>query len=492
MFYRKKIDSPAAKGARLGLPVLGGPDIKNNESILPKSTAVTVYNYRLTDGVLKNGFGFQRASMPSLSEGTPFEMPEYPNAVGDFCEFFVYRRFDAENRKPDDRLIVRDSYGYHYMASLTESGAFVKLQMGRAFFELTGVNYRYNGEDIALFATDIGLYLCRGAGATLVPSAPMISSMCVHSERIYAGLKGDNTGIWFSDTFDPTNWNVSLDDGGFIDFADEGGYVRKVVQFADSVYIFRDFSIERLVAFGEQREFSVTKICTLGSKILPFTITSCDGYLMFMLRDGLYVFDGYAPKRVFDKVTELIDTEIPPHGCFLKNKYYLTAKADFGEPILWENGTGKNALFEFDIKSGGVNITRGLPFNDAAAIKTTTAEKLFVSFTDTGSGELYGRIFETNDSGCFCETELPSLWRSADNVQGMSERRKLIRSASFLSRYDATLTVTVDGREYDYPVKGSGTPATVRIKKCGKSFSIAFSGAGKAEIKDVVVEIDVL
>ncbi|MDR3263481.1 MAG: hypothetical protein LBT30_04145 [Clostridiales bacterium] len=492
MFYRKELLLPKARTARVSIPLFLSPDTRTAESLLPKNTARTAYNYRLSGGALTTGAGLSAAAMPSVSGGEPFALPSRTTNI---VQMFVYTKYDYVNGKPDDRLIILDGQGYFYQTKLYESTPFTSVVFPRTFEKFDAVNYRYNGEDVLLMSAALGLYIYDGVNNPYVVSAaPKIKSMCVHSERLYASLKGDNTSIWFSDTFDPTNWNVSLDDGGFIDFADDGGYVRKVLQFNDSVYIFRDFSVERLIAYGEQSEFSVFKVCSLGAKIIPSTILLCGEYVMFMTRDGLFRFDGASSERIFESVTAMIDTGYDARACFDRDKYYLAAKVDFkdGREVLCESaGDGKNALFEFDVKSRTVNIMRGVSINDITAIKTQTKENVFACLSPGGNAALTGIVTELNGSGTVPgAVTLPMMWTSAYNTSGAPDKRKLIRKVSFVSKYDAVLTVTADGEAKAYPIKGGLKPVGVNINKACSAFSVSFGSGGQTDISDAVVTVD--
>jgi hypothetical protein len=496
MFYRKNLNPPKPKRTTVKIPVLFGPDNRTADSRLPENVARVVYNYNLADGTLKTGLGMKRAVVYDASAA----LAEYtlPNRASEIMQLFIYKRFDPYTGLPDDRIITRDSSGYFYEVKLYRNVAATRIAAPRTMEYMDFLNYRIDGLDVLLLSLDSGLYLYDGSAPTptMIGSAPRVKSVCLHSGRIYASLKGDSSAVWFSDAFDPFNWNVSLDEGGYIEFADGGGYVRRVVQFNDSVYIFRDYSIERLIAYGEQREFSVSNVCVLPSKIIPDTVAHCGDFLTFMLRDGLYTFDGTNMKKVFAHVTDMIDKDGGiMRACFHRNKYYLTAKADFGDDksILIETVTTavyKNALFEFDLKKAVVNIMRGVCINDVVAVNLITTDKVFVTARHMADGIYRGLVFELDYSGQAYGAVMPMFWESAYNASASPEARKLLRSVSFLSKYNTRLIVNADGKKYAYDVKGRGTPTTVNVKKACKMFSIAFESEEEAEIKDIVLELD--
>jgi hypothetical protein len=496
MFYRKSLKPPEPKRTVIKIPALLGPDNLTADSRLPENTARVAYNYNLSDGTLKTGLGMKRAVMYDASDG----MAEYalPNRAAEIMQLFIYKRFDLVTGLPDDRVVTRDANGYFYEVKLYKNAAATRIVAPRTMEYMDFLNYRFEGQDTLLLSLDSGLYIYNGTSATpaIIGSAPLVKSICLHSGRIYASLKGDSAAGWFSDTFDPFNWNVSLDEGGYIEFADGGGYVRRVVQFNDSVYIFRDYSVERLIAYGEQREFSVSNVCVLASKIIPDTIVHCGDFLTFMLRDGLYTFDGANMKKIFARVTDMIDKDGGlMRACFHRNKYYLTAKANFGDgkSLMIETVTTaayKNALFEFDFNKGAVNIMRGVCINDVAAVNVVTTDKVFVCARHMPDGVYRGYIFELNYSGDAYGTELPTFWESAYNASASPEEKKLLRKISFLTKYNTRLIVNADGKKYGYEVAGRDAPTTVNVRKACKMFSIAFAGEGKAEIKDAVLELD--
>ena len=116
--------------------------------------------------------------------------------------------------------------------------------------------YNFNGTDVIIFSkSGGGICIYDGVTATVVNDAPIITSMCVHNERLFVTTGGVDNALWFSDDFDPTNWNVSLTEAGFIDMNDFRGDMKRVVSFGDYLYVFRTFGITRITAYSDQRLF---------------------------------------------------------------------------------------------------------------------------------------------------------------------------------------------------------------------------------------------
>lgn len=52
---------------------------------------------------------------------------------------------------------------------------------------------------------------------------------------------------------------MSPDEAGFINFSDECGDVIKVVSFSNYLYVFREYGIFRLTAYGDQNDFCLKR-----------------------------------------------------------------------------------------------------------------------------------------------------------------------------------------------------------------------------------------
>ena len=98
--------------------------------------------------------------------------------------------------------------------------------------------------------------------------------------------------LWFSDDLDPTNWNISLDEAGFVEMADENGALLKVLSFFNYVYVFRSYGITRFYATGEQSRFSLMHLFVSSDRIIGDTVCVCGARILFLTQRGLFDFDG--------------------------------------------------------------------------------------------------------------------------------------------------------------------------------------------------------
>lgn len=127
--------------------------------------------------------------------------------------------------------------------------------------DVEGVSYNYKSNDVLLMSSsDDGLFIVNDSTVTYCTNAPKFTSIAVHNERVFGTVNGVSNQVWFSDDFDPANWKVSQTEAGYISFADDLGKAIKVVSFLNYLYVFRDYGIFRLTAYGDQNDF-IMKRC---------------------------------------------------------------------------------------------------------------------------------------------------------------------------------------------------------------------------------------
>lgn len=141
-----------------------------------------------------------------------------------------------------------------------------------------------------------------GTAVTGVEDAPPVTSMCAHGERLFL-TDADGDAVWFSDDFDPANWNVSLSEAGFIDFGGAGGRVLKAVSFGGYVYVFKSYGISKVYAYGEQNSFSASEIFVSSGKIRGDSITVCGNCILFSRPTGCTASTA-CPRREFPTRTQ--------------------------------------------------------------------------------------------------------------------------------------------------------------------------------------------
>ena len=218
------------------------------------------------------------------------------------------------------------------------SGAvFYRRDGDAAFAQLSGVrftatpfavNYRLYGEDVVILCSPRdGMAVWNGKeDAVIVGESPLITSLTLHYERMFVTIAGQKNAVWFSDDLDPTNWNPSLDEGGFIELTDERGRSNRVLSFLNYVYVLRDYGITRLTAQGKQTDFAAANLFVSGGRIYPETAAVCGDAVLFLCSDGFYSFDGVSTRRILKHLDGVLTAKGSPSAAYVGGKYFVSLR----------------------------------------------------------------------------------------------------------------------------------------------------------------------
>ncbi|MBO5884349.1 MAG: hypothetical protein J6Q51_00970, partial [Clostridia bacterium] len=229
MFYPKPLVTKKVKNYTINFSAFAsGMNTEVDEGILPYKYAKKCYNYTVENGALKNGIGFEPLSLPVSSDDITTERLITMEPNQSVKALWVFKYFDTETNKPDYKLLFYTEGGIIRWTNLV--GQYPYTFEIASFIYSSGVpnavNYRLNGIDVMIFssATD-GMWTYNGNhNAQKIEDGPSIVSMCLHYERLFAIIEnGERNRLSFSASLDPTNWNQTLEEGGFIDMLDERG-----------------------------------------------------------------------------------------------------------------------------------------------------------------------------------------------------------------------------------------------------------------------------
>jgi hypothetical protein len=298
---------------------------------------------------------------------------------------------------------------------------------------------------------------------------------------------GEKSAVWFSDDLDPTNWDISLEEAGYIELSGEKGCVLKVIKFLDYVYIFHSYGISRLTAYAEQTEFSVTRLFVSSGKIYPDTVAICGNRIIFLAEDGIFSFDGYSAVKIMKGVFPLL------FGCdnskavsqYYGGCYYLACKAEYGQ----EDGLVNNTLIEYDIANKTLNLIRGADISSIAVISSENYDNIAFSLRGARSAQ----AAQLCPSGAMFGLPLQKAWEMPPVDFGYPERLKVFREIHLLTKEDISVKISCENAAKTLFFKGGsgGQKALPALK--GKRFSIEFlSSCGQAQISGVTLMADVL
>lgn len=182
-------------------------DCKHDSSILPFSSAKKFYNFDISSGTLRRGYGVTTSDI--VPQGA--------------ARYWVYRYYSEEKGEYVDQYMFQYANGLLSRYDVDDQREYYV--SGIAHNPVDAINYRLNSVDVILLTCE-GEKLISWDGKRLIeyPDSPSISSMAVHYERLFVTSRDERTKVFFSKNLDPTQWEISEDGGGFIELLDERGF----------------------------------------------------------------------------------------------------------------------------------------------------------------------------------------------------------------------------------------------------------------------------
>lgn len=439
-------------------------------------------NFRFRDGILAGGMGVDAAKgYMGDNYAVRRAYPELPEGIA-VKGVFTYLRREGSNY--DDRIVVQTAEGKLYYTAIFAVDTWHEVEGYTLTGDATAVNYNYNGRDVLLMSSESSvLAVLDDDTVTQAESAPRFSSLAVHYERIFGTHNGSANSVWFSDDFDPSNWTVSTEEAGYIEFADDMGDALAVISFAGYLYVFREHGIYRLTAYGDQTEFSLNKLFTGTGRIYKNTITFCGDRIVFLSQDGLYSFDGYGAKRIAEEMPELVYPDTAA-GAYRRGSYYLACITELRKPIA--AGFVNNTLLRYDFRDGNIDMMGGYDFTVLASVRAHRADDLIAVI----GGGTEGKLGMISDSGEVFGTPTEKTYYGPVNDLG-SELVKTLRSVTLTTERSLSVAVIADGKRHVYGLKGSPLPQTVNTDVCGRRLGIELTAVtSEAEITPLTAVVD--
>lgn len=498
MFYEKSLNLKKISYKRYNYSDFSnGMNSEVDEHLLPLRYAKNTYNFDFNNGALKTGLGLAYPHISfnyeNLNDKKTINYPEGLDVLG----VWVYKQYNHNFKAYNNLLIFYCSDKHMYINYLYTASPLMFRLEGMTFDKCPSViNYKVNGVDSVLISTpENGLYIWNSASpVTFVSSAPVMTSMCLHYERLFATGSLDRRSLWFSDDMNPANWNLSLTEGGFIQMLDDKGTLNKVVSFDDYLYVFREYGISRVVAYANQTEFSVRHLYTSSNKIYKNTIAVCGDRIMFLATDGIYSFNGITTTKLSLGIENLINININNQaiGAYYDGCYYLACKMSFpdDEAIGCEEGEYKNnVLLEVNLKTWTINILRGADIYNLQSISDEVENSLFACVKHEG----LVKLAKVDKSGQIFSQPTKKVWRAPSVDFNAPTRKKLVKEISLITKSDITIEVGIDGKKKIISLKGKKHSQSVYPNVSGRFIDINFiSEQAEAEISNPQVVIGVL
>lgn len=446
----KYLHNPSVPKRRVLVQSFGsGLDAKTDESILNINVAKSVYNFDFSSGALTKGYGLSACDIQRA----------------DICSIWDFTRYDFDLEASESILMYSNLAGeVFYVRDGIEHSLDVTFDA-----KVYAVNYRLYGDDVILMCSEKNnMVVWDGVNLPyVVASSPMISSLTMHYERMFCTVGGEKNSVWFSDDLDPTNWDLELDKGGFIEMLDERGKLNNVLSYLNYVYIFRDYGISRLTAYADQTQFSVSNLFVSSGQIYSNTVSLCGDSVFFLSRDGLYCFNGLSTSKILASVSPLVKQSPDAVSVHHNGKYYVALNMDFDKSSSdgYDDSTDtqNNAVLVYDLKTGSYSIVRGVNVKNFCSY----GEILYAVLGDgtVGAMELCGSFFDTPSQ---------KEWASGMLDFG-TERVKTVREAYIESDEDFVLKISSERGSKEFSVTPTSGLTKVRVNVSGRKVGVSIS-----------------
>ncbi len=425
-----------------------------DEYILPITYSKSTYNFCYNSGALTTGLGINKLKLPKTQI-----IGDDENRVVDFSDRFEFKASWLFRKKHDviigqeglfysNYLIFQTTSGDFYLYDICTNTEYIKKIEN---INLTSVpvvlNYNLNSKDSVLICSNEGMWVfdLSLSKAIKIENAPQIKSMCLHYERLFVTTHNDLNSVWFSDDLNPTNWNVSLSEAGFISYNDESGIVNKVISFNDYVYVFRDYGISRITAYADQTEFSSHNLFVSSGKIYGESVCVCSDKVLMLTQNGIYIFDGYSTTKLNLNINKLLENTQNPfvQSCYLNGKYYLACRLNFNDnkSVGCEADNYKNnVLLELDLQTKTLNILRGVDVRHLNAVADDKVNKV-IAFYYVKDKYLMG---EVGKFGALNGVPTTKCWVSPMGDLGYPEKQKVIKTVYLKSNVPLKIIINTE------------------------------------------------
>ncbi len=457
-----------------------GINVDYDENLLPIKYSTNTYNYDYTNGALRDGIGIN-APIIHYSYGR-YDYTKHINTQNkDVHGSYLFNFWSHTDHRHYSLLLLYCGDGKVYYNVLHMSSETITAIPNVTFTSMPKFcSFKLNGVDTLIMTSETdGMYTWTPYHqAVHVENAPQINNMCIHNERLFVTTLGERRSVWFSDDLDPTNFNLTLQEGGFIEMADDFGKSNKVVTLDGYLYVIRDFNIARIIAYADQKKFTLQQIYVGNSRIYENTVAVCGDKIYYLASDGLYVFNGSSAKKVKLSINKMFDETNNYFAVagYINGHYYLACNIHFNDEKIvgCENSrlAKNNALIKINVQTGELNILRGYDVRNICAINDLYDPWLMVSYWDYQTDNY--EFCRLDMSGTVLGVATSKEWQSPYSDFGYPDREKLVKEITLYSKSDCKIEVCCDGQSRIFEIQGKDNYQTIRPKMKGKRIALNF------------------
>ncbi len=344
-FYRKTPLELSGTTVRKSIPL----DVSKGED------GGIAYSMDSSGGKLRSGIGANALELSALPEGETLRAVfEADGAYALYCE--------------SGKMYSQTASG------LQESGiGFSKMPVSVRFYD--------GGEKVLL---------SDGAVSAVLDKNGTAQKEIVFSAAVFAYGRlwycNDGLTLYFSEAGNVFNFEPGIGLGGTIELSDRKGKIEKLVFFQNDIYIVREYGVQKLEAYGDEKEFRVEDVFSCA-KIYGQSAAATERTLFFLAEDGLH---SYGDGKIADFAEHFLSEQTEVRGAASDGKYFLTA----------ETSGNMRALGVFDENTGGGYLVA----ENCTGLSDCSGKILFV---------LDGKGYEITRGGAFAGKVLHRVWQSA-------------------------------------------------------------------------------
>ncbi len=338
--------------------------------------------------------------------------------------------------------------------------------------------YRYKDKDYAFLSSPMGMYyIVDGGSLSLVLTQKHIKKILSVNERIFAVVKEPNkpNSLWFSDMFNPLEWDVSLGGGGYIDVDFSYGEIREIESIGDYLYIFCDFGICRLTCFAAQENFELKKVCSLPYKMQNNGIGKVKEKIVFATQKQLCIFDGSSYWKLNILLEKYTKDNYIKKMLALDDKIYI---------CMCNDDHSKNMVIVYDLASKSYFEMTGWQIEDIALVEGGMWSGI------VGKSWLCNTLVRLSDDTPNFITQVEREWCVRDIDMGLYDTEKIIKEIEYKVTSDCEMVIESNNQEYNFRLLSGENKIKVNVS--GKKFCFKIlSNMPKVEICPMRVKIGV-
>lgn len=482
MFYKNLISNKKIQFKEYKCPSISdGWKVDKNKKALPYGSCACVYNFDESSGVLTDNFGLDKLQ----TSYTTYNYRENDKKI--FTD--DYLGSSVENCFYTSIRFSHSETDYYYLFMIVDSSFHLKVfRLDTADMQTYYIDeldlenvkrmnkLRINGVDNLIFTGGTKSYAYIPFTTNHVQeldNSLKLVDLCYYNNRCFANSSKYINTIFYSEEFNPLNFDINNDESGRIVLDDSLGGCNKVIIFKNKLFIIRQFGISKIVKGKDKKEFDTENMCVVNDAIASDSVLICGDKMLFATGGGIYEFDGTKATKIITGLEPKIKFKKQYHAIagYCQGKYYLCCKLDFGDDdvVLVENSYyGSNCVIILDVDTHKYSLVRGIEIIKFTNVKDMSNNDILAVIHAGDS--TYKLSMITCSGNVNMENKLKKSWESVESDFGYPDKWKFIKDIRLTTVKDITLRLTFDDKTKDISVLGKSTMQSIKINRKTKRF----------------------